>query len=81
MDAGSFKERIQILTLGKSENSWSWSVSGTVWGKAETQERPSLFSKAGVGANGMKFIIRRRELTLHNALRWRGRHCFLTCLE
>lgn len=81
MDAGIFKEQMQVLKLEKAGNSWDWSVSGTIWGKAEIQEKPALFSKTGVGANGIKFMIRKRDLTLKNALKWRGRHCFLTYLQ
>lgn len=81
MDAGKLTERVQVLSFKQDGDAWRWQTDAEIWAEAELQEKPSVFSKVGLSANGVKFILRRRELTLHNALRWNGKHCFLTYLE
>ena len=49
-----------------------------MWAKAEPQTGKNLFSAVGIGTKSVKFTIWKQDLTLHNAFRWRGKHCFLT---
>lgn len=70
--------RIEILALAQKAGGYEWVRAGQVWGAVEMSDRKNLFSAVGIGARGAEIIIRSRVLTLHNAARWNGRHCFLT---
>jgi hypothetical protein len=79
MNPGERKDKISILTLKQTENTYSWDVLSNPWAKAERLSGNNLFSKVGIGAKSVKFTIRENKiLTLHNAFRWQGKHCFLT---
>lgn len=78
MNVGQMKERITILELQQKEAAYNWEPVTKVWAEAEKQSKTNIFSKIGVGVQTVVFRMRRRELNLHNAIRWRGRHCFLT---
>ena len=81
MNAGEFRERIDVLNLLPTENSYRWEPEKQIWAKAERQDKSKLFSTVGIGAKSVKFTIRRRPLTLHNAFRWGGKHCLLTDIK
>lgn len=74
MDAGKLNERIDLLQYADGE----WQEACTLWGSAEQSEKSNLFSSVGIGARNVEFVIRRRQISLHNALKWREKHCFLT---
>lgn len=75
---GKCRDRIEILILHALDDGIQWGVSAATWAHVEPLERTNLFSKAGLGARSVRFTMRRRPLTLHQAIRWQGRHCFLT---
>ena len=50
-------------------------------GPGGAEHKANLFSAVGIGARGAELILRRQELTLHNALVWGGRHLFLTAIR
>lgn len=78
MNAGELNERAQVLVLQQAGTDYSWTVEQVVWCKAEKTDKGNIFSSVGIAAKTVIFTIRRRALTLHNALRWNGRHCFIT---
>jgi hypothetical protein len=78
MNSGELKDRIEVLALSKVDNTYCWITVLGVWAKTERLKNTNIFSKVGIGAKSVQFTIRKRELTLHNALRWKGKHCFLT---
>lgn len=78
MNPGLLRERIEILSFKKRRYSYFWDSIITVWANVEQNNKTNLFSKVGVGEKTVKFIIRKRDLTLHNAFEWQNRHCFLT---
>lgn len=78
MNPGELNQRIEILTLSNTEHMYSWNMSDRIWAKAEILDKINIFSRVGIGAKSVKFTIRKQELTLHNAFRWKGSHCFLT---
>lgn len=81
VQAGELDQRIQVLALTESENTYSWREVGSVWAKGVLDTRSNLFSSVGVGARGVTFTIRsNRQLSLANAFLWRGQHCFLTSI-
>lgn len=79
MNIGEFKDRITILALNQIENTYSWEDARNISSKAERLKGNNIFSKVGLGAKSIKFIIRKRKsFSYHNALRWQGKHCFIT---
>lgn len=81
VDAGSLSERLELLELRQTaEQTWEWVPIRRVWAKVEQTEKTNLFSKVGVGARDAAVVIRRQPLTLHQALRWKGQHLFLTSI-
>lgn len=81
MNAGEFRERVEVLGLKAEGNEWRWEPESRIWAKAERQDKSNLFSSVGMGAKSVKFTVRQRPLTLHNAFRWKGKHCFLTDIK
>ena len=78
MNPGELKERITILSLTEINNNYIWNKETTAWAKVEHLNGTNIFSSVGLGAKSIKLTIRKRNLTLHNAFMWSGRHCFLT---
>ena len=79
IDAGSLSDRLELLELRETEPGvWSWAQARRLWGRVEQGEKSNLFSSVGVGARDVEIKVRRQSITLHNALRWQGRHVFLT---
>ena len=78
----SLNQRVEVLTLRQDETgSYDWKTSGTRYASVELDTRNNLFSSVGIGARGATVTIRPdRTLTLHHALRWQGRHLFLTSI-
>lgn len=81
IDAGSLDERLELLELQQTaEQTWEWVPIRRIWAKVEQTAKTNLFSKVGVGARDAAVVIRRQSLTLHQALRWKGQHLFLTSI-
>ena len=83
ISAGDLRERVSILSLGFEEanNRYQWTETRKIWADVELDTRSNLFSSVGIGARGVTFTIRRnRELSLHQAFSWKGKHCFLTSI-
>ena len=77
MNPGKLRERGQILRLN-GENTLEWQTLCDVWLKGQETGRRNLFSTLGIGAAGAEFLLRERDLTLHDAILYRGQHYFLT---
>lgn len=84
IDPGELNEQIEILELQFSGTDYKWVKVAMAWVKAETaktRDRKNLFSSVGIGAKSITFIVWKQDITLHNALRWRGKFCFITNIE
>ena len=84
INAGALRERLEVLELTRSERdgveTWSWESVRRTWARAEVSDKTCLFSSVGIGARRVVFTLRRQDLTLHQAFRWKGQHCFLTSI-
>ena len=81
LDAGRLNERLELLELKEtSPGVWTWESAGLLWGAVEADGGKNLFSAVGIGARNARLVVRRRALTLHQAMRWRGQHLFLTSI-
>lgn len=78
MDAGKLNKRLGVLALRETAEGWEWEETGKVWARVELTGKSNLFSRVGIGARDALITIRKRALSLHQALRWEGRHLFLT---
>lgn len=81
IDAGKLRDTLEVLRLKEAPvGTWTWQSEGTVKGQVEMTTGRNLFSAVGIGARGAEIILRRQELTLHNALLWGKQHLFLTAI-
>ena len=81
IDAGKLRDALQVLELKESPaGTWTWQMAGKVRGQVELTTGRNLFSSVGIGARGAESILRRRALTLHQALLWGEQHLFLTAI-
>lgn len=79
--AGKLDQPLEVLELQEtSPGVWAWTTVRRAWAQVEQTTKTNLFSKVGVGARDAAVVLRRQPLTLHQALRWRGRHLFLTAI-
>ena len=79
IDAGDLSERLELLELRETEaGTWEWVGIGRLWAQVEVDGGKNLFSSVGIGARNAKLVLRTRPLTLHQALRWKEQHLFLT---
>ena len=75
VQAGELRERVTILSLVENPDGtgWDWQEGKTTWAKVEQTGKRSLFSTVGAGREEWRATMRQQPLTLHQALRWRGR--------
>lgn len=81
MNAGILNKKISVLSISEVNNSYQWTVEANIWANAERLNGINIFSSVGMGVKSVKFIMRKRNLTLHNALRWENKYCFLTDIK
>ena len=79
-DAGELRERPEVLRLKADGSEVKWESIRKTWAAAELSTRKNVWSVYGIGATGVTFIMRRQSITLQDALRWRGHHCFITAI-
>lgn len=75
-------EVLRLVTAGTSPVVYSWKSIRSVWLHGEETGRTNIFTKTGIGTAGTRFALYRLgDITLANALLWRGKHYFLTSAE
>ena len=79
--AARMRDRVEILSLQEADGSYAWVPSKTTYATAEKTGKRNLFSAVGAGREEYLFTLRRQPLALDQALRWRGRFCFLSDLS
>lgn len=71
--------KISVLALEGDNNTYTWNQKDSLWAKVEQLKGKNIFSSFGMGARSVKFTIRKNSsISLHNAFKWQGKHCFLT---
>ena len=79
VDAVSLDKRLVLLSFQEdSPGDWHWVETGLLWGDLTLSGKKNLFSSVGIGARDAEIILRKRPITLHQALRWGQQHLFLT---
>lgn len=77
MNPGRLRERGFVLRLSGKEN-LKWDTLCGIWLSGKLTGRRNLFSRVGIGVDGAEFLLRERDITLHDAILWEGQHYFLT---
>lgn len=78
MQAGELNRPVSILWLTQESMSYDWTQQKETWAKVEQKTAKNLFSQIGIGTDTVIFTVRKQDITLHNAICWRGEHYFLT---
>ena len=79
--AGRLDQPLEVLDLRETSSGvWEWVTVRRAWAQVEQTAKTNLFSKVGVGARDAAIVIRQQPLTLHQALRWKGQHLYLTSI-
>lgn len=87
VEVGRLSERLEVLELRNAAQAdapapaWKWETARRTWAAYELAARPSVYSVHGLGAAGVRFILRRQGLSLDSSLRWRGQHCLITAIR
>ena len=76
--ADNLRERVELLDFTLTDEGWKWVKYAEVWAGVELTGKTCIFSKLGIGARAAEVTLRSRALTLHQAMRWRGQHLFLS---
>lgn len=81
IDAGRLNKAVHVLELRETApGAWEWGPIRRTWSMLTLQTKKNLFSTVGIGARGAEIILRRQDLTLHNALLWGEQHLFLSAI-
>lgn len=78
--ARALRQRVEILQCTAGADGWSWRPRKTTWARVEKTGKLALFSRVGAGQEGWRVTLRAQPLTLHEALRWKGKFLFLSDL-
>lgn len=77
---GDLRERVTVLKLEKTADSYNWTAVRRVWANMQPAGK-NVFSSAGVGAKGVQLVLRRQPLSLTNMILWRGKYVFLSDIQ
>ncbi|MBQ3072678.1 MAG: hypothetical protein IJD20_05250 [Oscillospiraceae bacterium] len=77
---GLWRPIAEVLRLSAEENVVRWKPIRRIRMYAERLPRPALFSANGLSSEGWRFTIRALDLRITDAIRWNGRHYFLTSI-
>jgi hypothetical protein len=79
--AGRLNKAVQVLELQETApGAWEWVSIRRTWAMLTLQTKKNLFSTVGIGAHGAEIVLRRQDLTLHNALLRGEQHLFLSAI-
>lgn len=82
IDVGQLQERVEVLHLQETApRRYSWAVERRTWAAVELTGRRQAYSVYGMGTAGVKLTIRRQDISLAHALRWRGQHCHIVTIS
>lgn len=77
-EIGSFRERAKVLRVRKPDKDVQWQRLRTAWVRAERKNGTNIFSSVGLSAESWEFILRQQDITVEDAMEYRGSHYFLT---
>lgn len=80
---GDLRERVEILTCGQNADGteMAWRTERSVWANVQPSTARTIFSTAGLSAPGVEILLRWQPLERTQAIRWRGRHVYITDIK
>ena len=80
---GDLRERVEILTCGQNADGteMAWRSERSVWANVQPSTGRTIFSTAGLSAPGVEILLRWQPLERTQAIRWRGRHVYITDIK
>lgn len=75
---GQLKDKIDIVSIFVEANDYSWNIKRSVWARVEPTTKRNIFSEQGFSAKLINILVRKCDVTLHNAIRWNQKHCIIT---
>ena len=81
VDAGKMNESVSVLKLDTVQDGYQWKTNYNLWAKAEVTDKTNLFSRIGLGEKTVIFTVRRCDISLHDGVKWKGKHCFVTDIQ
>lgn len=75
---GKLRDLAQFLNLIQNEMGYQWVVSSNIYAQIVQKTAKNIFSTVGLGVSTVEFTIRKRDISLANALMFNGQHCFIT---
>lgn len=80
MNVGKLRERAFVLRL-KGESDLRWEPERPIWVQVTETGKRCLFSQFGVGKSGADFLMREGDITMNDAILWRGQHYFISDIQ
>lgn len=80
MNPGKLRKRGWLMRLA-GEKDLRFEAARSLWTEMNETGRKNLFSQVGIGSDGAEFLLRASDLTLHDAILYKGQHYFLTNIE
>lgn len=78
MDGGELFYRVELLRPVREGAAISYRTVRRTWANIEFTAGKNLFSSVGLGVKSAELLLRKQEIDLSCAIRWRGKHLFLT---
>ena len=76
--SGQLQHRAQVLRVRTTDKDVPWQRLRTAWVRAERKNGTNIFSSVGLSAESWEFILRQQDITVEDAVEYRGDHYFLT---
>ena len=77
-EIGSFRDKAEILRLAVRPDKVAWKPLRSIWCRAERKNGTNIFSSVGLSAESWEFVMRQQDITVEDAIEWKGQHFFLT---
>lgn len=78
MDGGELFHRVELLRPIQEGTTIFYRTVKRTWADIELTTGKNLFSSVGLGVKSAGLRLRKQEIDLSCAIRWRGKHLFLT---
>lgn len=76
--SGELKHKAKILRVFAADTEVAWKPLRSIWCRAERKNGTNIFSSVGLSAESWEFVLRQQDITVEDAIEWKGQHFFLT---
>lgn len=78
---GQLKDRAKLLRVQVGESAVKWQPIRPIWTRAERKSGTNIFSSVGLSAQSWEFVLRKQDISVEDAIEWKGEHYFLTDVQ